>query len=57
MMTTVDFMLPKVEMTFCDPWLEKKFKLFKLLYKLGLKKNCGASGYSRGGKGVYTYVW
>jgi len=56
-MKTVTYILPKVEMVFCDSWLEKKYRLFKLLYKLGLKKTYGASGYSCGGKGVYTYVW
>lgn len=45
------------KMTFCDPWLEKKYKLFKLLFKLGLKQRCGVSGHSCGDTGVWTYVW
>lgn len=40
------------DLPYCDPWLEKKYKLYKLLYKLGLKRSCGKSGI-----GMWTYVW
>ncbi len=56
-MGTVTETIPCPKMSFCDPWLEKKYKLFKLLYKLGLKRRCGCSGYSRGSEGIWTYVW
>ena len=45
------------EMSFCDPWLEKKYNLFRLLYKLGLKNCYGCSGYSCGKKGTWYQVW
>ena len=37
---------------YCDPWLEKKYKLFGLLFRLGLKKSYGKSGI-----GMWTCVW
>ncbi len=41
------------DLPYCDPWLEKKYKLFKFLFQLGLKKTCGKSGQG----GVWTHVW
>ena len=53
----IEIMMSFPKMTFCDPWLEKKYKLFNFLYRLGLKRRCGVLGYSYGTVGTWTYVW
>ncbi len=42
------------ELPFCDSWLEAKYKLSKLLFRLGLKNNCGKASF---GTGMWTVVW